>query len=123
CVICGSFPFETAERPLDPNPARWTYASKWVRGKERVSFDHIYDGVDRELRGWNPSSKIPAERLQRSDIVLVECYVKRFKNKSLNTNDKEWTAWGVQFELLRIAQLFIGPGVVDEEPPDSLAVF
>ncbi|OSD03121.1 hypothetical protein PYCCODRAFT_1467410 [Trametes coccinea BRFM310] len=101
-----------------------TFIGRWVNSANRENeqtFNQVYDAVDRELRGWNPAARIPAARIQASDVVVVECYIKRFKNKSMSTGSRGWTAWGVQYELLRIAQLCIGPGYVDELPPDSFA--
>ncbi|KAL7281811.1 hypothetical protein ACG7TL_005134 [Trametes sanguinea] len=103
----------------------FTFIGKWVNSANRENehtFDNVYNAVDRELRGWNAEARIPASRIQVSDIVVVECYVKRFKDKSLNGGNRGWNAWGVQYELLRIAQLYVGPGFRDELPPDSNAV-
>ncbi len=56
--------------------------------------------------------RIPAHRVRKNDIVLIECYLTRWRKKA-NTNDKTrgnvWMTWGVSFELLRVAQLFMGP--------------
>ncbi|KAI9059618.1 hypothetical protein FKP32DRAFT_1679687 [Trametes sanguinea] len=110
--------------PREPEDDSFTFIGKWVNSGNRENeqtFDNVYDAVDRELHGWNADAKIAASRIQVSDIVMVECYIKRFKNKSLNNGMRGWNAWGVQYELLRIAQLCVGPGFVDEPPPDSCA--
>ncbi|KAJ3008527.1 hypothetical protein NUW54_g3117 [Trametes sanguinea] len=102
----------------------FTFIGKWVNSANRENestFDQVYNAVDRELQGWNASAKIHASQIQLSDVVVVECYIKRFKNKNLNNGFRGWHAWGVQYELLRIAQLCVGPGFVDELPPDSNA--
>ena len=63
------------------------------------------------------------ERLQVTDVIVAECYLKRYRPKVAGESKRGWTSWGVNLELLRIAQLFVGPGIVDEPLPESAAVF
>ncbi|KAH9852993.1 hypothetical protein C2E23DRAFT_729657, partial [Lenzites betulinus] len=101
-----------------------TYANKWVDKRDRTpisEFTEVYNAVDGQLRGWNADQKMNAADIRPSDIVVVEFYIRRFKNKALNKG-RGWTAWGVNFDLLRIAQLVVGPGLPQELPPASSAV-
>ncbi|KAH9847122.1 hypothetical protein C2E23DRAFT_863604 [Lenzites betulinus] len=109
------------QQPKDE--ATLTYANKWVDKKARGStqiFSEAYSAVDNELRGWDPEQKVPATTISPSDIVVVEFYIRRFKGKTGNTG-RGWTTWGVNFDLLRIAQIFVGPGPIQEPPPESSA--
>lgn len=103
-----------------------TYASKWIPKKDRGearTFDEAYHATDRDLRGWNKDNKMAGDDIVASDVVVVECYVRRFKNKKLNVG-RGWTAWGVNFDLLRVAQLVAGPGgSTPPPPPDSFPEF
>lgn len=102
----------------------FTFISKWINASDRSvehPFEQVYEAVDTELKGWDPARKVAAERLQVSDIVVVECYVKRFKHKPAVATQRGWVSWGVNFELIRIAQLLVGPGVVDDPPPECAA--
>ncbi|KAI9059960.1 hypothetical protein FKP32DRAFT_1579056, partial [Trametes sanguinea] len=93
-----------------------TFAKRYVTSRsEHVSFNDVYDGTDR-LAAWSTMTKIEPARINKSDIVVVECYVKRFKT---TPNRFAWQQWGVTFELLRIAQLLNGPGPANIEPEDS----
>ncbi|KAH9851800.1 hypothetical protein C2E23DRAFT_886333 [Lenzites betulinus] len=113
-----------APEQLPKEDSTLTYANKWVDRKSRGSsqiFGEAYGAVDRELRGWNPDQKIPATTISPSDIVVVEFYIRRFKGKNANPG-RTWKTWGVNFDLLRIAQLFVGPGPLQEPPPESAAL-
>ncbi|KAI0657847.1 hypothetical protein C8Q70DRAFT_1055607 [Cubamyces menziesii] len=114
-----------SQPPYDTsNDGSLTFVNKWINASDKSvqhSFEHVYDAVDSKLQGWDPSRRVPASRLQGSDVVVVECYVKRFKPKTPGSPQKGWVSWAVTFELLRIAQLLVGPGIVDEPPPDSNA--
>lgn len=104
--------------------ATLVYANKWLGTKARQdeqAFNEVYDAVDHELHGWDVARKIPADRVRYSDIIVVECYVRRFRNKELNVGSG-WNAWKIAFDLLRIALLVEGQPPLDEPPPESAAV-
>ncbi|KAI9064826.1 hypothetical protein FKP32DRAFT_1569061, partial [Trametes sanguinea] len=93
-----------------------TFAKRYLPSRgEDVSFTEVFDATDR-LAAWSNMSKIDPARVQKTDVVVVECYVKRFKTTTQRYN---WTQWGVGFELLRIAHLLSGPGPVEIVPEDS----
>ncbi|OSC97378.1 hypothetical protein PYCCODRAFT_1377271, partial [Trametes coccinea BRFM310] len=96
-----------------------TFASRYLaaRGEDTVNaFTEVFDGCDR-LASWSTMNKIDHKRIQKTDVVLVEVYIKRFKHR--DSNRSTWIKWGVSFELLRIALLYPGPGPIDPVPADS----
>ncbi|KAI9067883.1 hypothetical protein FKP32DRAFT_1558970, partial [Trametes sanguinea] len=93
-----------------------TFAKRYLSSRDgETSFSEVFDGTAR-LGAWSAMTKVSADTIKKSDIVVVECYIKRFKSVP---NQYAWQQWGVSFELLRIAQLFSGPGPVDIVPHDS----
>ena len=87
-----------------------------VRAQNGGSFEEAYNAENR-LLSWGQMEKIDAARIQKTDVVLVECYIKRFKSRDGN-NRAGWRTWAVNFEILRIAHLFAGPGAPDLVPDD-----
>ncbi|KAI9067795.1 hypothetical protein FKP32DRAFT_1563037 [Trametes sanguinea] len=97
-----------------------TTAGKYLSqpdGGGSVSFSEVYDARPK-LKAWSIMDKIDPSRVQKTDVVVVECYIKRFKMRDGN-NRYGWKTWTVGFELLRIAQLLVGPGPADLVPEDS----
>ncbi|KAI0335955.1 hypothetical protein GY45DRAFT_1333113 [Cubamyces sp. BRFM 1775] len=96
-----------------------TFASRYLTRKddERLTFTDVFDATDK-LEAWSAMERADNSRVQKTDIVLVECYVKRFKSRNAPTR-YTWSTWGVSFELLRIAQLLRGPGPTELVPDDS----
>lgn len=80
----------------------------------------MYDAQDR-LLPWGQMSQIDPARVQKTDLVLVECYVNRFKSKEQSIR-KGWNSWGVNFDLIRIAYLSAGPGAAGDLVPDDCDV-
>ncbi|KAJ3006616.1 hypothetical protein NUW54_g3871 [Trametes sanguinea] len=102
------------------NSGLTTFASRYLNTRSddpEIAFTEVYDGCDR-LAGWSCMNKIDEGRIQKTDMVLVEAYVKRFKHREPG-NRFTWSSWGVSFELLRIALLYPGPGPADLMPGDS----
>ncbi|KAI9067026.1 hypothetical protein FKP32DRAFT_1601420 [Trametes sanguinea] len=93
-----------------------TFAKRYLTSRgEPQTFTDTFDGRDR-LVAWSAMPKLDANKINKSDIVVVECYVKRFK---ITRDHYNWQQWGVAFELLRIAQILRGPGPPDIVPDDS----
>ncbi|KAH9848185.1 hypothetical protein C2E23DRAFT_739945, partial [Lenzites betulinus] len=105
----------------DPtNAGLTTFASRFLstRGEHTSSsFEDVFNAID-VLGPWNSMDKILPDTLRKTDVALVECYVRRFKSKDSNSR-QVWNGWGVSFELLRIAQLFGGPGPAELMPNES----
>lgn len=103
------------------------FANKFIPNKKRREeqvFDEVYDGSNHDMRGWDAAHKMSAERINFADVVLVEFYIRRFKIKTAKpVTGKRWSAWGVAFDMLRVALLAEGEIPVNEPPPDSAAVF
>ncbi|EIW62574.1 uncharacterized protein TRAVEDRAFT_42932 [Trametes versicolor FP-101664 SS1] len=97
-----------------------TYAGRFINGRgddAAVVFDEVYDGSDR-LGSWGTMAKIDGSRVQKTDVVVVECYIKRYRSREASSRFN-WTSWGVGFELLRVAHILAGPGPADLLPDDS----
>lgn len=133
--------------------ATLTYVNKRVGSKssrDEQIFEEVYDAVDHELRGWDASQKVDADRVHYSDVVVVEFYIRRFKIKPKDSDSKtadgapkkaaakqktqgngrdahdpprRWVTWGVSFDLLRVALIAEGvPGGLNEPLPESAGV-
>lgn len=103
-----------------PEDGSLTFANKWINSNNRTikhKFTNVYDATDLQMQGWDDRRKVPPERIQLTDVVLFECYIRRYRTDG--SNGPDWSVWAVNFELLRIAQLVIGPGPADEDPSKS----
>ena len=87
-----------------------------TRAQNGGVFEDVYD-AERRLLSWGQMEKVDAARVQKTDVVLVECYIKRFKSRD-GTNRGGWRTWAVNFEILRIAHILAGPGAPDLAPDD-----
>ncbi|KAI9059159.1 hypothetical protein FKP32DRAFT_1580370, partial [Trametes sanguinea] len=102
------------------NAGLTTFASRYLapRGEESVTtFADVFDACDL-LAAWSVMRKIDCERIRKTDLVVVEAYIKRFRHRD-SGNRFTWVNWGVSFDLLRIALLYPGPGPIDPTPEDS----
>lgn len=112
-------------RRTDPKKAgQTTYASKFLptRGEHATSsFEDVYDATTL-MESWSAMDKISPDRVRKTDLVLVECYVRRFKSRDPGSR-YVWKTYGVTFELLRIAHLLRGPGPTELAPEESFVSF
>ncbi len=95
-----------------------------TRAEHGGRFEEVYDAEDR-LLPWSQMRQMDTKRIQKTDVVLVECYIKRFKSRDNSVRkdgSKEWISWGVNFDLIRIALLSTGPGAVTDLVPDDCDV-
>ncbi|KAH9853913.1 hypothetical protein C2E23DRAFT_858971 [Lenzites betulinus] len=116
-----SIQYRSSKPAIDPtDTGSATFASRYLstRGEDPpTTFTEVFDASDR-LAAWSNMQRIDHARVQKTDVVVVECHVKRFRLK--DTPDRySWKTWGVSFELLRIGQLLAGPGPSDFVPDDS----
>ncbi|KAI0708647.1 hypothetical protein C8Q76DRAFT_627059 [Earliella scabrosa] len=88
-----------------------------ARGQTGGVFEDVYDAT-KVMTAWADMAKVDAARIQKTDVVLIECHIKRFKLRSAGFSPK-WTKWAVNFEMLRIARLHAGPGPSDFVPADG----
>ncbi|OJT13879.1 hypothetical protein TRAPUB_9548 [Trametes pubescens] len=117
--------YDRCQPPADVTTASsLTYANRFLGGHGESgpsSFQDVYDTSDM-LEAWSSMTRIPSDRVRKTDIVLVECYVRRFKSRE-NTNRYTWQSWGVNFKLLRIAHILRGPSPTELVPEDSAVSF
>lgn len=69
--------------------------------------------------------QLPAEKLKRGDLVLLETQISRYnsaqkpagssKFKGKNLKPEEFVQWKATFDLVAISLLEIGPNMIDQE--------
>ena len=69
---------------------------------ERTTFSEVFDAVPL-IRAWEDMKRIPASRVDVGDVVVAECAVRQ----AMGSRE-------VYFEMLRVAQLYLGPGRIVE---------
>ncbi|TFK86997.1 hypothetical protein K466DRAFT_491697, partial [Polyporus arcularius HHB13444] len=92
-----------------------------TRAEDGGCFEEVYDAQDR-LLPWGQMPQITADRIQKTDLVLAECAIKRFRSKSRTSFRKGWHEWAVNFDLIRVALLSAGPGAAGDLVPDDCDV-
>ncbi|KAI1781885.1 hypothetical protein LXA43DRAFT_907393, partial [Ganoderma leucocontextum] len=88
------------------------YASKFLNN----TFDEAYDATD-DLLPWPDmqDSKISYRHIRQTDVVLLECLIRRYPPASAPSNNA-WGSFSIAFELTRIARIIVGPGIPDYLP-------
>ncbi|KAH9855231.1 hypothetical protein C2E23DRAFT_883192 [Lenzites betulinus] len=74
-----------------------TYASRFLNNRGETactSFEDVYDTTD-SLESWTSMMKSNHDSVKKTDIVLVECYVKRYKATRDPGTRQGWNRWGL----------------------------
>ncbi|KAI0649231.1 hypothetical protein C8Q79DRAFT_903196, partial [Trametes meyenii] len=115
------FQLKACNPEADPSHAHLSTTAKRFPARRGEAcdgaFEDIFDATDR-LGPWSTMRKIDYTNVRKSDVVLVESHIRRFKIKDAS-GQYNWGSWAVNFELLRIAVLFSGPGPANVVPEDS----
>ncbi|KAI9064622.1 hypothetical protein FKP32DRAFT_1602840 [Trametes sanguinea] len=121
-------------RPASHNtPSDVVYAGKICSQREKgeyvqspVAFSNVYDATERLTAKASMPQLSPVD-VVKNDIVLVECYLTRWKKAGDSKGKKTWGSFDVGFELQSLCLLYSAPENVgdDDELPvetDDIAV-